>query len=92
MPTSKEEALALLAGIPEVRIRSMMGEWLVYFREQYLGTIENGRLFLKDTPRSRAYLTGMPLVSPHLGARPAFLTEGRSAEELFRLFSDISFS
>lgn len=54
MPTSKEEALALLAGIPEVRIRSMMGEWLVYFREQYLGTIENGRLFLKDTPRSRA--------------------------------------
>ena len=92
MGTPKEVAFAIVEGVPDVRLRAMMGEWLVYFREEYLGTIEDGRLFLKDTPRSRPHLSGVPLVSPHFGARPAFLVEGRSAEELFRLFSDISFS
>lgn len=89
MGTPKETAYSLVEGIPDVRLRPMMGEWLVYFREEYLGTIEDGRLFIKDTPRSRPHLGGMPLVPPHWGAKPAFLTDGMDAEQLFRLFSDI---
>ena len=86
MGTPKNAALALVEGIPEVRIRPMMGEWLVYFRERYIGTIEDGRLFLKDTPASRARLAGMPLLAPHPGAKPAFLVEGLDAAQLHALF------
>ncbi len=86
MGTPKGAALALVEGVPEVRIRSMMGEWLVYFRERYIGTIENGRLFLKDTPASRVCLAGMPLLAPHFGAKPAFLAEGLDAAHLHELF------
>ena len=86
MGTPKSVALALVEGVPEVRLRSMMGEWLVYFREHYLGTIEDGRLFLKDTPLSRACLAGTPLCAPHPGAKPSFLVEGLDAAQLYALF------
>ena len=89
MGTPKEVAFAIVEGVPDVRLRAMMGEWLVYFREEYLGTIEDGRLFLKDTPRSRPHLDGVPLVSPHLGAKPAFMPDVQSAEQLFELFTKI---
>ena len=90
MGTPKNIALSVVEGIPEVRIRSMMGEWLVYFRERYLGVIEDGRLYLRDTPASRRVLAGEPLLPPHIGAKPAYLVEGRSAEQLFALFSEIA--
>lgn len=82
MGTPKEIARSIVEGIPEVRIRPMMGEWLVYFREHLVGTIEDGRLYLKDTTASRPLLEGAPLLPPHAGAKPAFLMEGRSKEEL----------
>ena len=84
--TPKNVALALVEGVPEVRLRSMMGEWLVYFREHDLGTIEDGQLFLKDTPLSRACLAGTPLCAPHPGAIPSFLVEGLDAAQLHALF------
>ena len=76
MGTPKNAAVALVEGIPEVRLRPMMGEWLVYFRERYIGTVEDGRLFLKDTPASRACLADMPLCVPHPGANPPFWRKG----------------
>ena len=63
----------------------MMGEWLVYFKEAYVGTIEDGRLFLKATPAARALLAGAPLLPPHPGAKPALLVEGRDKREIFEL-------
>ena len=86
MGTPKSVAYSIVGDIPEVRLRSMMGEWLVYFREHYLGTIEDGRLFLKDTPLSRACLAGTPLCAPHPGAKPSFLVEGLDAAQLHALF------
>ena len=86
MGSPKNAAFALVEGIPEVRLRPMMGEWLVYFRERYIGTVEDGRLFLKDTPASRACLADMPLCVPHPGAKPAFLAEGLDPARLHGLF------
>lgn len=85
MGTPKEIALSIVGGIPEVRIRAMMGEWLVYFKEAYVGTIEDGKLFLKATPAACALLEETLLLPPHPGARPAFLAEGKSKREIFEL-------
>lgn len=85
MGTPKSVAYSIVGDIPEVRIRAMMGEWLVYFKETYIGTIEDGRLFLKATPAARALLAGAPLLPPHPGAKPALLVEGRDKREIFEL-------
>ncbi len=87
MSTAKEQAYALVAGVAGVRLRPMMGEWLVYFNELFVGTIENGMLFVKDVASSRAALAGAPLIALHAGARPALLVEGLDAAALFALFS-----
>ena len=84
MGTPKHVACSIVEGIPEVRLRAMMGEWLVYFREVHVGTIEGGRLYLKDTPPARVLLVGAPLLPPHPGAKPSFLVEERG-QELFDL-------
>ena len=86
MGTPKSVAYSIVGDIPEVRIRAMMGEWLVYFKEAYVGTIEDGRLFLKATPAACALLAGAPLLPPHPGAKPALLVEGLDAAQLHALF------
>ena len=69
MGTPKSVALALVEGVPEVRLRSMMGEWLVYYREKMVGVIEDGRLYVTPVPSARRLLPDAPLASPHAGAK-----------------------
>ena len=69
MGTPKSIALAIVEGIPEVRIRSMMGEWLVYYREKMVGVIEDGQLYVTSVPSARRLLPDAPLASPHAGAK-----------------------
>lgn len=69
MGTPKSVALAVVEGIPEVRTRSMMGEWLVYYREKMVGVIEDGQLYVTPVPSARRLLTQAPLRSPHAGAK-----------------------
>lgn len=69
MGTPKSIALAIVEGIPEVRIRSMMGEWLVYYREKMVGVIEDGQLYVTPVPSARRLLPDAPLASPHAGAK-----------------------
>ncbi len=69
MGTPKSVALAVVEGIPEVRIRSMMGEWLVYYREKMVGVIEDGQLYVTPVPSARRLLPDAPLASPHAGAK-----------------------
>ena len=75
MGTPKSIALAIVEGIPEVRIRSMMGEWLVYYREKMVGVIEDGRLYVTPVPSARRLLPDAPLRSPHAEARARLVVQ-----------------
>lgn len=78
MGTTKCVAEECIAGVADVRIRTMMGEWLVYFRERYVGVIENGQLFVLDVPAARALLKDAPLIAPHAGSKPRLVVSDTS--------------
>ena len=60
----------LLAAVgPGARARSMMGEYVLYWRERVVGGVYDDRLLLKDLPPVRQTYPGAPLVQPYPGAR-----------------------
>jgi TfoX/Sxy family transcriptional regulator of competence genes len=75
MATSKaraEEIAGLLSGAGAVRIRSMMGEYLVYLDDVLVGQINEGDLFIKVTAFGESQPLGLPKAQPYPGAKPAF--------------------
>lgn len=56
-----EYVLDLLADVPEVSHRKMMGEYLLYASGKLFGGVYDGRFLVKSTESSRALLS-MPAV------------------------------
>jgi TfoX/Sxy family transcriptional regulator of competence genes len=74
--TPKETAERILAQIQQVteaRIRSMMGEYLVYVDDKVVGQINHSQLFIKATPFGESFARGLTKESPYDGAKPAFI-------------------
>lgn len=71
--------LDLLADVPEVTSRKMMGEYLLYAQGKLFGGIYDDRFLVKDTEASRAALATLEI--PYDGAQPMRLVdiEDRSA-------------
>lgn len=65
--------LDLLADVPEVSARKMMGEYLLYSSGKLFGGIYDDRLLVKDTPVSRAALTLTAI--PYEGATEMMLVD-----------------
>lgn len=68
-----ERIAAQLAPAGPIRIRPMMGGYLVYLDDVYVALINEGRLFIKRTPTGEALAQGIELASPYEGAKPAFM-------------------
>lgn len=80
--TDKSVLEEIIAGLPEVRVRPMMGEYVLYCKEKVVGDVCDNRLYLKITPASRNYLDGAPEVPPYVGAKPYYLVEN-TADKAF---------
>lgn len=65
--------LDLLADVPEVTSRKMMGEYLLYASGKLFGGIYDDRLLVKDTPASRAVLSTTEV--PYEGASTMLLVD-----------------
>ena len=88
MGTPKNVAEELVAGVADVRIRAMMGEWLVYFREKMVGTIEDGHLYVTIVPAAEELHPNAVRQSPHAGAKPRLRVENVSDKAfLYALFA-----
>lgn len=86
MATSKENALALIEGLREVRLYPMMGEYVLYCREKAVGCICDGKMFVKITPVSSAILgESAPQGIPYAGANPRFCVDTRDRAALQEL-------
>ncbi len=88
---SSEEYLAyvldLLADVPQVSTRKMMGEYLLYACGKLFGGVYDDRFLVKDTPASRAVLTTYEL--PYEGASPLLLVDIEDRETLTAMVLDV---
>jgi TfoX/Sxy family transcriptional regulator of competence genes len=76
MSTPKEVAEAIAAQlqqVADVRIRAMMGGWLVYADEVLVGQINDGELFVKRTPFADGFAPELEQRPPYDGAKPALV-------------------
>lgn len=74
--TPKDTAERILAQIQQAidaRIRSMMGEYIVYVDDKVVGQINHSQLFIKVTPFGESFAGGLTKESPYDGAKPAFI-------------------
>ena len=78
-----EYVLDLLADVPEVTTRKMMGEYLLYAQGKLFGGVYDDRLLVKPTPASRATLTTEEV--PYEGAAPMLLVDIEDGEAVAAL-------
>lgn len=75
MATDKQFAEEIIEGLWEVRIRPMMGEYVLYCREKVVGGIYDNRLLVKPVPEAEASLPNARYELPYIGAKPMLLVE-----------------
>ncbi len=86
MASSKEYLtyiLDLLANVPEVTTRKMMGEYLLYARGRLFGGVYDDRFLVKETPSSRAALTTREV--PYDGAAHMMLVDIEDRDAIAKL-------
>ena len=78
MATGKEYQqfiLDQLSDVPGVRLRPMMGEYLLYVREKLVGGLYDDRLLVQNVPAVQAILPAGRESLPYAGAKPMLLVE-----------------
>ena len=93
MATSRQfvdYVLDQLSGLDGVRVRPMMGEYLLYVRDRYAAGLCDKRLLVKLTPSARALLPDAALEPPYEGAQPMLVVDGLDDRAMLeRLFTAI---
>ena len=81
--TNRKFLDALLEGLWEVRVRPMMGEYVLYCKDKVVGNVCDDTLFVKITPSSKRILEPLqtPVQPPYPGAKDYFKVE--STEKAF---------
>lgn len=72
MPSTEvflNQILESLSGLENIRYRSMMGEYVIYYREKIVGDICDDRLLVKPTESAKKYLGNAVYESPYPGAK-----------------------
>ena len=92
MATPREYIENFLEGLElfGVRVRPMMGDYVVYCNDKTVGSICDGHLFVKITPASRKLLEGAPELPPYAGAKPSFLVESTDKQFLAELLQAVA--
>ena len=76
MATDKQTAQTILQHlieVAEVRIRPMMGEYLVYVDDTVIGQINEGELFIKVTSFGEQFAPALKKRAPYNGAKLALV-------------------
>lgn len=93
MATSRqflEYVLEQLSGLEGVRVRPMMGEYLLYVRDRYAAGLCDNRLLVKPVPSARAMLPEAVPEPPYEGAQPMLAVDClEDRARLERLFTAI---
>ena len=82
-----EHVLELLADVPEVSTRKMMGEYLLYASGKLFGGVYDDRFLVKDTEASRAALSTSE--RPYDGASEMMLVDVEDRESVAELVTSM---
>lgn len=77
MATSREFVdfiLGQCAGLP-VRVRQMMGEYLLYYRDRHAASLCDNRMLVKNLPVARLLLPDASLEPPYPGAKEMLVVD-----------------
>ena len=88
MATSKEYlsfVLDQLSGLPEISSRTMMGEYILYYRGKVIGGIYDDRLLLKPTKAAAEIIPDAEREIPYEGAKEMILVDVDDKELLIHL-------
>ena len=77
-----EFVLDLLGELDNVAHRTMMGEYVLYYRGKVIGGIYDDRFLLKVTPASERLLPDAPRAIPYEGAKEMLLVEVEDRDAL----------
>lgn len=78
MATSKDYLqfiLDQLSDLPDIRYKSMMGEYILYYRDKIVFYLCDDRLLAKVVPAAVALLPDAPMEPPYDGAKEMLLVE-----------------
>ena len=78
MASSKEYLcfiLEQLSDLDEISYRSMMGEYIIYYKGKIIGGIYDDRLLVKPVETAQKYMPEAVLVSPYPGAKEMILVD-----------------
>ena len=82
--------LEQLSGLEDVRVRPMMGEYLLYVRDRYAAGLCDNRLLVKPVPSARAMLPEAVPEPPYEGAQPMLAVDClEDRAKLVQLFTAI---
>lgn len=84
----RDFVLDQLAPSSDVKIRAMMGEYLLYWRGKLAGGIYDDRLLVKPVPAAIALIPNAPREIPYAGAKEMLLVESLDDRDFLRRLLD----
>lgn len=85
MPSSREYldfVMEQLSDLDGITYKTMMGEYIIYFREKIVGGIYDNRFLIKPTESAKELLPNAPLDLPYEGSKPMLMVEDIENKEL----------
>lgn len=80
--------LEQLSELEKITFRSMMGEFIIYYREKIVGGIYDNRLLVKATKSAISYMSNTTYEFPYEGAKKMLLVDNVDSKEyLTKLFN-----
>ena len=64
-----------LSDLEDVKVRPMMGEYIIYYREKIVGGIYDDRFLVKPVPAAVALMPGAQKELPYEGAKEMLLVD-----------------
>ena len=79
-----EFILEQLSGLNEITHRSMMGEYILYYRGKVFGGIYDDRFLVKPTKSAKAMMPDADMELPYEGAKEMILVDDVDDKEFLR--------
>ena len=79
-----EFILGQLSGLNEITHRSMMGEYILYYRGKVFGGIYDDRFLVKPTKSAKAMMPDADMELPYEGAKEMILVDDVDDREFLR--------
>lgn len=77
-----------LSDLKEISCRTMMGEYILYYRRKIIGGIYDDRFLVKPTPSARAMMPEAEMELPYEGAKEMLLVDNVESREFLTALID----